>query len=218
MILMKLYRFYYFIKGTDRFRRFESSHNLMLLSTFIEKNDCYQILYAWTTNKKHARLFKEKRTEDLVCDAIKIDETNQDLLEEFNSKRREQLIEIHRFFHYDENKKESFVEFPVTIGEANSVEDFLMEVIGERVMNVCKTPYLILKDEYIQALELFLYTSFYGVYWSDDNGLEDLTSYNLGYDCTTPSGFSVSRILSKCDVFNVFTNVYEDMIRKKVTL
>ena len=215
---MKLYRFYYFIKGTDQFRQFESKHNLMLLSTFTEKHDYYQILYAWTTNKKHAKLFKEKRTEDLVCDVLKIDDDNLDLLEEFQSKRREQLIELHKFFHYDGNKKECFVEFPVTTGEANSVEDFLMEVIGERVMNVCKTPYSILNDEYIRALELFLYTSFHGVYWSEDNGLEDLTSYNLGYYCTTPSGFSVSRILSKCDVFNVFLSVYDDMIRKEADL
>ena len=206
--MSKLYCAYALFDSFDDKRKFEISHNLSPIDSVFDKRiNKERSLYAWTKNKSLFESFVSTR-KGLIYDTKKVDD--DEVVESFTNFYSNIEIIDYDFMHY-KNRKKSIKQFPTTLRELYSISNYKLEIIGEEMINSCKSPYITLNDEYIHALDNILYTLYHDKYYPDTEYPSDMVDFNESQG-RTPYGKSLNKILMDCDEFNLFHRVYEDLL------
>lgn len=207
---MRVYKFY-LVRSFEERTLLSIKYNFDLKYLYDEAKDSCLILYGWTTDKDIRDEFKEMRSEEFILSSSEIfDEKN---FHKFSVQYNMEQLDYRPLKYYDERKKKfKNKKVVMTLNEHITITDYTFETLGSYMEHSTTAPYALLKDKYVQVLDLFLYTSFHDIYNAENESIEDTASYNYSYD-KSPLGISISKVLDSIDQLQLFSAIFSDLFK-----
>lgn len=207
---MRVYKFY-LVRSFEERTLLSIKYNFNLKYLYDKTKDSCLILYAWTTDKDIRDEFKEMRSKDFVLSSSEI--FDEDKFHSFATQYNMEKLDYRPLKCYDERKKKfKNKNVLMTLNEHTTIADFTFEALGSYMEHSTTASYVFLKDKYIEALDLFLYTSFHDIYNAEDESIEDTASYNYSYD-KSPLGMSISKVIDSIDQLQLFSAIFSDLFK-----
>lgn len=207
---MRVYKFYLvrtFKERTDLAIKF----NFDLKYLYDESKDSCLILYAWTTDKDMKDEFKSLRSNQFVLSSSEI--YDEEMFRKFSVEYKTERLDYYKLRTYN-RKKEKFTENDVlmTANEHTTIVEYTFEAFGSYMEHFCYMSYSLYKDKYIDALDLFLYTTFHDIYNAENESIEDMASYCY-FKNETPSGRNISKIVESIDQIHLFSAIFSELFK-----
>ena len=208
--MKNIYKFYLFMPY-DEMRDMDIKYNRTSKFFYNENSDMCFVLYAWTNNKNIKNEFARLRTERFIIKEQKIDSDSE--YQDFKVHYKEEKIEPRPLRYYNENKeKYEDIDVLMTFSEHVLFSEFLEEFAGSVMSKYCESEYQYLKEEFIEILDLFMYTTYHDIYYAEDESVEDLVAYQLSFRKTV-RGHDVDKIISTMDQFKLFVHTFTDLFK-----
>ena len=169
-------------------------------------NNCI-ILYGWTDDKDIAKEFKNKRSDRLVM--MKIEIYDEDF-KTFNREYSLQKISEYKLKHYIDGELK-YVNILMTKDEFSVIDEYPLELINESVNECTTASYRALNNEYIEALDMLLYTYYHDIFNSESEDISDAAEYSASFG-QTPFGKSTTDLEDTIDQLNLFVSVFKEVI------
>ena len=206
---MKIYKFYLYMDDDER-REMDIKYNKTSKFTYFDFDDSAFVLYAWTDKKKIRDDFIKMRSDNFI---LKVDDIDDEFYHKFKVEYKEEYLDYRELRTYDYNKgKYKEINTLMTNDEHLLFTEYIDEHISQILQPVCESEYMYLKDEFIDVLDLFLYTISHDRFYAVDEAVEDLVCYNLGYGLT-PNGNHLSKIYDSIDQFRLFVHTFRDFFK-----
>lgn len=207
---MKVYKFYLYLSDRER-QEIDIRCNKNSKYLYIKEEDMCFVLYAWTDKKKIRDEFLRTRSNSFIMKEQKIDDEESFHNFEVRYKEEHLSYEKLRTYNYQKEKYDE-VDVLMTFDENMLFTEFIDENISRVLEPECISEYMYLKDEYIDALDSFLYTTFHDIFHAIDESVEDYVSYNLGFNLT-PNGKDIRSIYQSIDQFKLFVHTFKDFFK-----
>lgn len=207
---MKIYKFYLYISNSER-EDLDIKCNKQTKYIYIENDDMCFVLYAWTDKKEYAKDFLRVRSNSFIMKEQKIDD--QDEFHRFKIRYKEERLDLYKLQTYN-NREEKYEEIKVlmTFDEHILFTEYIEERLSDILAPNCETEYMYFQDEYIDALDLILYTTYHDIFHAMDESVEDFASYQLGFGLT-PNGNDVRKIYDSIDQFKLFVYTFKEFFK-----
>lgn len=165
-----------------------------------EKKSLIHYFYAWTDDKKMAKMYKNSHNMKFF-NLIKKDITDEEYLKLQHDLHKIRILD---FIKTIDNNDEMDI-IPLSVSESSSIDSVISDVGYEyQLTDSAIYPYGFLKPKYIKPLDLLLYCTYHKLSYGKDQDFYVDSWY--GYGCTV-EGYSTGRGMSLD--FN-YVNIYRE--------
>lgn len=207
---MRIYKFFLVTTYKEQ-QDLACRFNFNMKYVYNNQTDLCLILYAWTTDKgmkdEFIRIHSDRfhLATSTVYDDAAFAKFNRDYIEE--------KLNYYPIREYDKKKNVyKTINMLLTRNEHTVVTEDAGIMYGTLIEPYVSSEYIYLKQEFIDALDVFLYTVYHDIYYAESESEEDLVEYNLSYD-KTPGGRSYSKLVESIDQLTLFSRLFASLLR-----